>query len=311
MPRLMFSVDEDEAARFGPPILQACRAAGVEAEPCGPDHPPEQVDYVVLSPAGPVRDFSRFTRLSAALSLWAGVERLVGNRTLAAPLCRMVDPGLTEGMTEYVAGHALRYHLGLDAVLAAQDGDWRPELVPPLARERPVGVLGLGALGAACAAALSRLGFRVCGWSRRPRKIDGIDCRHGEVGLGEVLRRAEILVTLLPETPATENLLDATRLALLPPGARLINPGRGTLIDDEALLAALDTGALAHATLDVFRNEPLPPGHRFWSHPRITVTPHIAAATRPATAAPVIAENIRRAEAGLELLHLVDRDAGY
>jgi glyoxylate/hydroxypyruvate reductase A len=118
-------------------------------------------------------------------------------------------------------------------------------------------------------------------------------------------------VTLLPLTPETENLLDAARLALPARGAALINPGRGPLIDDDALLAALDTGRIGHATLDVFRTEPLPRDHPYWAHPRVTVTPHVASATRPATAAQVIVENIRRAEAGEPLLHLVDRARGY
>jgi glyoxylate/hydroxypyruvate reductase A len=126
-----------------------------------------------------------------------------------------------------------------------------------------------------------------------------------------VVGRAEILGTLLPATPETARLLDAERLALLPRGARLITPGRGSLIDDAALVAALDAGALAHATLDVFRTEPLPPEHPFWAHPRVTVTPHVAAPSRPDTAASVIAENIRRGEAGLPFLHVVDRAAGY
>jgi glyoxylate/hydroxypyruvate reductase len=126
-----------------------------------------------------------------------------------------------------------------------------------------------------------------------------------------VLARAEILVLLLPATPSTDGLIDAARLARLPRGARLINPGRGTLIDDAALLAALDEGRVGHATLDVFREEPLPPEHPYWAHPRVTVTPHIAAETRPATAAAVIAENIARVEAGEPLLHRVDRTLGY
>jgi glyoxylate/hydroxypyruvate reductase A len=184
-------------------------------------------------------------------------------------------------------------------------------LAPPLARDRGIGVLGLGALGALCAFALSDLNFRVHGWSRRPHDIAGVACHHGDAGLTEVLGQAEILITLLPDTPATANLLDARRLALLPRGACLINPGRGTLIDDEALLAALDAGHLAHATLDVFRTEPLPTGHPFWRHPKVTVTPHIAAPTRAETAARAIAENIRRGEVGEPLLHVVDRAAGY
>ncbi len=292
------------------PLRRALSEAGIEAE-LATSAAPETVDFIIYAPSGDTpADFTPFTRCRAVLSLWAGVERIVGNRTLTQPLCRMVDPGLTQGMVEYVTGHALRYHLGLDAILAAQNGHWNP-VVPPLASERPVAMLGLGALGAACARALAGLGFPVLGWSRTPKTLDGIDCHHGEDGLEQVLRRAGIVVTLLPATPATENLLDAHRLALLPIGAAIINPGRGSLIDDEALLGALGSGHVGHATLDVFRTEPLPAEHPYWSHPRVTVTPHIAAETRPDSAARVIAGNIRRGLAGEPLLHVVDRGAGY
>jgi glyoxylate/hydroxypyruvate reductase A len=257
-----------------------------------------------------VQDFTPFTRARAVLNLWAGVEKIVGNPTLRLPLVRMVDHGLTQGMVEYVSGHVLRHHLGMDAHILRQDGVWRPD-APPLARDRRVSVLGLGALGAACAQMLVALGFPVTGWSRRPREIAGLRCLSGEDGLHRTLAEADILVLLLPLTPETENLLDAVRLALLPRGAVIVNPGRGPLIDDDALLAALDSGALGHATLDVFRVEPLPPAHPFWTHPRVTVTPHIASETRPDSAAEVIAENIRRGEAGEAFLYLVDPEAGY
>jgi len=214
-------------------------------------------------------------------------------------------------MVEYVTGHVLRHHLGLDRHIIRQDGVWRHELVPPLATERPVAMLGLGALGRACAEALRALGFPLLGWSRAPKDLPGIDCHSGEDGLATVLARAQIVVTLLPQTPGTTGLLDARRLALLPRGACLVNPGRGPLIDDDALLAALDSGQVGHATLDVFRTEPLPPEHPFWAHPGVTVTPHIAAETRAETAAPVVAANIRRAEDGAPLLHRVDRTRGY
>ncbi|WP_424932432.1 2-hydroxyacid dehydrogenase [Amaricoccus macauensis] len=311
MQKILFSVSESEFRAFAGPIETACRAAGLDPTISKQPQDPTSIDYIVFSPDGPIADFSPFTGLKAALSLWAGVERIVGNETLKAPLARMVDPGLTEGMVEYVTGHVLRYHLGLDAILATQRGRWAPELAPPLARNRTVGILGLGALGAACGLALASLGFSVAGWSRRPKEIDGIECFSGDAGLNEILRRSDILVSLLPATPQTESILGAEEFALLPEGACLINPGRGTLIDDDALLAALDGGPLAHATLDVFRTEPLPADHPFWEHPKVTVTPHIAAATRPETAGEVIAENIRRSEAGLSLLHLVDRLAGY
>ena len=133
----------------------------------------------------------------------------------------------------------------------------------------------------------------------------------GQVGLDSALEGGEIVVLLLPQTPETDNILDAEALAKLPSGACILNPGRGPLIDDDALLAALDSGHIAHATLDVFRVEPLPGNHPYWAHPRVTVTPHIASDTRPASAAKLVADNFRRAEAGEPMLHIVDRSAGY
>jgi glyoxylate/hydroxypyruvate reductase A len=234
----------------------------------------------------------------------------VDNPTLTQPLCRLVDPGLTRGMVEWVTGHVLRHHLGMDRHIVNPDRVWNPAC-PPLARERPVAMLGLGELGAACGKALAGLGFPVMGWSRRPRAVPGIDCHHGAEGLRHVLGRAQIVVTLLPSTPETADTLNAETLSWLPRGACVINPGRGALIDDAALLAALDSGQVAHATLDVFRVEPLPMDHTYWAHPRVTVTPHIAAETRAETAARLVAENMRRLVAGEPLLHRVDRQAGY
>jgi glyoxylate/hydroxypyruvate reductase len=280
--------------------------AGVKARIVLDAPDPAEIDYIVYAPSAPLQDFAAFTGTKAVLSLWAGVERIVGNATLTQPLCRMVDPSLTEGMVEWVVGHSLRHHLGMDRHIVNPAHVWDPTC-PPLARERPVTVLGMGALGAACASALSALNFPVTGWSRTAK--DG--CLHGQAGLEQALRTAQIVITLLPKTPDTENLLNAQSLALLPAGAVILNPGRGALIDDEALLAALDSGQVGHATLDVFRIEPLPNDHPFWSHPRVTVTPHIAADTRASSAARVIAENIRRGEAGEPFVHLVDRARGY
>ncbi|MFT4149178.1 MAG: glyoxylate/hydroxypyruvate reductase A [Paracoccaceae bacterium] len=280
------------------PILQLDQAA------------PATVDYIVYAPSSPLQDFTPYTRTKAVLNLWAGVERIVGNATLTQPLCRMVDPGLTEGMVEWVVGHTLRHHLGMDRHIINPGRVWDPTC-PPLARERPVAMLGMGELGTACARALAALNFPVTGWSRSPKDIPGIPCLHGLDGLDQVLATAQIVVTLLPKTADTENILNARTLALLPRGACILNPGRGPLIDDEALLAALNAGRVGHATLDVFRTEPLPADHPFWTHPGVTVTPHIAADTRPASASRVIAENIRRGEAGEPLLHRVDRRRGY
>ena len=285
-------------------LPRALAEAGIKAQ-IVTEAPPEQVDYIVYAPSSPLQDFTPYTRTKAVLNLWAGVERITGNPTLTQPLTRMVDPGLTEGMVEWVVGHTLRHHLGMDRHIVNPGHIWDPTC-PPLARERPVTILGMGALGSACADALRALNFPVTGWSRseKPGQL------HGEDGLRQALSAAQILITLLPKTPETDSLLNAARLALLPQGAAILNPGRGALIDDDALLAALDRN-IGHATLDVFRIEPLPQDHPFWTHPRVTVTPHIAADTRAITAARAIAENIRRGETGEPFLHLVDRARGY
>lgn len=293
------------------PLAAALEKAGIDAVLSDSAPDPGLVDYIVFAPGGIITDFTPFRRCRAVLNLWAGVEKVVSLPGLTQPLARMVDPALTEGMVEYVTGHVLRHHLGMDAHIHGLKGVWRNDVKPPLARERPVAILGLGALGRACGQALAALNFPVSGWSRSAREVAGIACHSGAEGLAAVLARAEILVLLLPLTAGTQNILDAARLALLPKGAVIINPGRGALIEDAALLAALDRGHIGHATLDVFRSEPLPPDHPYWAHPRVTVTPHVAADTRTDSAAGVVAENIRRGEAGEPFLHLVDRARGY
>jgi len=268
------------------------------------------VDVVLYDREGPVKTFDAYPNLQAVMSLWAGVEKIVGDASIRVPLTRMVEPGLTEGMTDWVIAHATRMHAGIDRHIHAAPGTWDP-WHPPLSRHRRVGVLGLGELGGDAARMLSRLRFDVAGWARRPREIDGVDCRHGDEGLDAVLSRSEILVLLLPLTSATENLMNARRLSLLPRGAAILNPGRGQLIDDEALLAALDEGRVSHAVLDVFRQEPLPEDHPYWRRPEVTVTPHIASVTRPETAAQAIAEQLGRLARGAPLRHVVDRSQGY
>ena len=287
----------------------ALTEAGIMAQVVTETPDPAAVDYIIYTPSAPLQDFTPFTGCKAVLNLWAGVERVAPNPTLTQPLCRMVDTGLTEAMVEWVVGHTLRHHLGMDRHIVNPGHVWDPTCAP-LARERPVTVLGLGALGLACAKALMALNFPVTGWSRTAKQVPDLTCFYGEHGLKQALRTAQIVVTLLPKTPETENLLDSRRLSWLPKGAVILNPGRGALIDDTALMAALD-GGLGHATLDDFRTEPLPQDHPFWTHPKITITPHIAADTRPAGAVKVLVENIRRAEAGEPLLHQVDRRLGY
>ena len=309
--QIYFAAGDANWAEYQKPLAAALAHAGVEATLSDRAPDPAAVDYIVYAPASPLRDFTPFTGAKAILSLWAGVEKIVPNDTLTQPLARMVNDELTEGMVEYVVGHVLRHHLGMDAHILGQDGVWRNDVLPPLARERTVAVLGLGELGAASARALAALKFRVLGWSRSQKRIDGVECHSGAAGLDAVLARADIAVLLMPLTAETTNVLDARRLALMPRGAVIINPGRGPLIDDAALLAALDAGQIGHATLDVFRVEPLPAGHPYWAHSRVTVTPHIAADTRVPSACAKLVENIRRGEAGLPFLNLVDLSRGY
>ena len=302
--KALFAAPDHLWSAWQAPLLRECTGVAEVVR----DAPPDQVDAIIYAPGGSLRDFTPFTRARLVQSLWAGVESIVTNATLTQPLARMVDPGLALGMRDYCLGWALRLHLGMDAY--PQDGVWRNAVTPPLARARRVTVLGMGELGRFVAQGLKAAGFDVAGWSGSGRPVEGIAVLSGP-DLDKAMARAEILVTLLPDTPATRDLLDASRLALLPKGAAIINPGRGTLIVDEALIAALDAGALRHAVLDVFRTEPLPLEHPFWAHPGVTVTPHIAAETRPETASLLVGENLRRLRDGRPILHLVDRAAGY
>ncbi len=308
---LLFNVTPAVLEEYRHPILVALQRKNIDAHVglLG-EIAPADVDYIIHATGGPITDFAPFTHTRAVLSLWAGVEKIVGNTTLTQPLCRMVDDGLRQGMVEWVVGHVLRAHLGMDRYVCEKPVTWEQH-VPPLAADRSVTVLGLGELGSAAATALAQLGFRVSGWSRSPRDVAGVRCLAGKENLPDALSSAEILVGLLPQTPETIDLLNAERLALLPKGSFIVNAGRGTLIVDDALIAALDSGQVAQATLDVFRTEPVPSNHPFWSHPGVTISPHIAAATRASTAAEKIAENVVRAENNEPLLHVVDRALSY
>jgi glyoxylate/hydroxypyruvate reductase A len=308
--RILFAASPADWADFADPIRRACTDLGLDVD-LSPDHPEETADYIVFAPSGRIPDFGRATRARAVLSLWAGVERIIGQPGLTQPLARMVAPGMTAAMVEYVTAHVLRHHLEIDNDILRRPGDWTQRSVRTAAT-RKVTILGMGELGSACATALASLGFPVTGWSRTPRSHPALAASNsGADGLQAALTGSEIIVTLLPRTAGTEDILNARSLSWPAPGAVVINPGRGALIDDAALLAALESGRIGHATLDVFRVEPLPPEHPFWHHPRVTVTPHIAATTPTGDAARLIADNIRRTQAGLPLLHEVDRTRGY
>ena len=310
MINILFAAVTERWDQYKQPLKKELDLTGLEYK-LSEKLPPSEVDYIIYAPNSSIKDFSVFTNLKAVLNLWAGVEDIVNNKTLKVPLARMVDEGLTQGMKEWVLGHVMRYHLGIDLHIFGQDGQWRDWSAPPLASQRKVTILGLGALGAECANALAKVGFNVRGWSLTEKSISNVICHHGFKGLQKSLFGSEIIILLLPSTAATENIINTKTISYLSKNAVIINPGRGTLIDETALLKSLDDGKLAHATLDVFRQEPLPADHLFWQHPKITVTPHIASETRPETASQVIATNIDRFEKGKPLLYKVNFEAGY
>lgn len=251
--------------------------------------------------------------LQVVFSLGAGVDKVVSTDVVPAhlPLVRMVDPSLKQGMGEFVLMQALYSHRDMPAFAAQQARREWAERAVPLARHRTVGIMGLGELGRHCAEHLVRMGFTVRGWARSSHHIDGVECFAGEAALPPFLAQTDILVCLLPLTPESRGILNARTFGALPRGSYLINVARGGHLVDDDLLAALASGQIAGATLDVFHEEPLPAEHPFWSHPGIIVTPHISAPTQPETAAPTVIAGIRRHQAGLPLLNVVDRAIGY
>lgn len=251
--------------------------------------------------------------LKLIVGLGAGVDHLLRDPDLPrhVPILRLVDPYMTDAMSEFVVLSVLRLHRqDLDYLAQQRARTWR-ELEQKNAAERPVGILGFGTLGQDAGRKLRALGFPVTGWSRSRREISGFATFAGADGLAALLAQSEIAVCLLPLTGETTGILNADAFARMPRGAAIVNAGRGSHLVEADLLAALDSGQLSGAVLDVFRDEPLPPEHPFWAHPRILVTPHIAAETHPPTAAPIIREAIRRFEVGLPLANLIDPARGY
>ena len=246
-------------------------------------------------------------------SLGMGVDHIFRHADLPAgvPVARLVDPDLVARMSEYCVHSVLHYHRDADRYDRDQAArHWRPRPYPA-ASARPVGVMGLGAIGADTAGKLARLGFDVAGWSRSPKALPGIAGFHGSEGFAAFMARSQIVVCLLPLTPETEGILDARAFALMPAGGGIVNAARGGHVVDADLIAALDSGHLAFAKLDVFRTEPLPPDHPFWRHPKIRITPHNAGITNPESAAAQVAENHRRVLRGEPPHNIVDPARGY
>jgi glyoxylate/hydroxypyruvate reductase len=257
---------------------------------------------------------AKLPRLKIILSLGMGVDHVFADPSLPkhVPIARLVDPDLINRMSEYCALAVLRYHRNADAYDALQrERRWKALPGEPAGADRRVGILGMGEIGRDLAAKLTLFGFRLAGWSRTPKQMRHVESFHGAAGLIPFLARSEIVVCLLPLTPETEGILDAAAFAAMPKGGVVINAARGGHVVEPDLLAALDSGHLAAAQLDVFRQEPLPQDHPFWTHPKVRVTPHNAGVTNPNTAAEQIVENLRRVRAGEELLNIVDPARGY
>jgi glyoxylate/hydroxypyruvate reductase A len=304
---ILFVTGAEEADAWVPALRERLPGSRVLTEADAFDPREIEIAIVANPPAGALRELPA---LRLVQSLWMGVDRLLADPTVPSgvPIARMVDPEMLSQMPEAALAHVLFLHR-LHDVYARQQRErtWR-QWPQPLAGATRVGVLGLGELGARTAAVLAGCGFRVCGWSRTAKDLAGVEVH---TDLDVVLERSEILVNLLPLTEQTRGLLDAARLAQLPHGACLVNLARGAHVVDVDLLAALDAGKLRHAVLDVFAAEPLAPEHRYWTHPAVTVMPHVAAQSTPESCLPVVVENVRRLGAGEPLLHLVDRATGY
>ncbi|UFZ05362.1 glyoxylate/hydroxypyruvate reductase A [Bradyrhizobium ontarionense] len=245
-------------------------------------------------------------------SIAAGVDNILSDPTVPdVPLCRIVDPDITSAMTEFVLWGTLYFHRDFDRVISqARDGLWR-RYDQRAAKDRRVGILGLGALGTAAAVRLVDLGFAVSAWSRSPKVVAGVRTFSGADALGEFLSETEILVSLLPLTPSTVGLLNAERLGRLPQGAALVLCSRGEHLVADDLVALIRSGHLRGAVLDVFEHEPLPSDHPLWREPGVLVTPHMAAIASWEVIAQQVADNVRRLLRGGALLNEVDRARGY
>jgi glyoxylate/hydroxypyruvate reductase A len=274
--------------------------------------PPEEVLFVA-SWKHPFGELKKFPHLKCIASLGFGVDHVLRDPDLPAgvPVTRLVDPGMIDAMSAYVVAAVLN-HSGLFDLYRQDQARkrWKARR-PRHPQEVRVGIMGLGHLGVDAARKLRSLGFPVSGWSRTVKALEGIGCVVGDEGLKGFLSRTDILICLLPLTPATEGILNRRTLSQLPAGAYVINAARGEHLVEEDLLAALESGRISGACLDVFRQEPLPESHPFWSHPRVTVTPHVASLTYPKAVAPQIVENYRRVRTGQPPLHVVDVQRGY
>lgn len=272
---------------------------------------PQRIRFLAAWQA-PWETVSELPNLEVLFSLGAGVDQLdLAQLPDGLQLVRLIDPGIVAGMAEYVTFAVLALHRDALAYLDDQRrGVWNPRS-SKLASARTLGVMGLGELGRTALEGLRPFGFRLRGWSRSPKVIDGVACHAGAEGLDAFLDGCEILVCLLPLTSETRGILCRDLFARLPQGARLVNAARGGHLVERHLLEALDSGRISAAVLDVADPEPPPPGHPFYSDLRILMTPHVAAMTHPETAARVVIANLARREAGEPMEGVVGLERGY
>lgn len=270
-----------------------------------------QVRYLAAW-APPAEVVHALPNLEILFSTGAGVDQLAaGALPPGLRIVRMVEPGIIAGMAEYVTMAVLALHRDLPFLIAEQRAGRWTFRAPPLAAQRTVGIMGLGELGRASLEALRPFGFPLIGWSRSRHHIDGVDCFAGEDELPAFLARTDILVCLLPLTPQTRGILSRETFAQLPRGAMIVNAARGGHLVDEDLIEALDSGQIGAAMLDVTDPEPLTSGHRFYDHPAIILTPHIASVTRSESSGAVLIDNLRRLAAGLPPIGEIDPKHGY
>ena len=270
-----------------------------------------QADYGVVW-APPQQFLDEQQALKALFNMGAGVDALLKRRLpQSIPVVRLDDAGMAVQMAEYVCHAVIRHFREFDCYdEAMRQGEWAYRK-PPQRADFAVGVMGLGVLGTRVAQALAQFEFPLNGWSRSPKSVDGVRCYSGAEGLNAFLAASRVLVNLLPLTPETENILNLDTLSRLQRGGYVINPARGAHVLDEDLIALIDSGHLAGATLDVFRTEPLPAGHPFWLHPKITLTPHTSARTLRHETIAQIARKIAAMERGEAVAGVVDPRRGY